>query len=303
MTHVSVVIVNYNSPEYTKKCLKSLSESQKVDFSYSVVVVDNGSKDPFQIPKAYIEFAQVLRSESNLGFTGGNNIGIQYAIESFDSEFVFLLNNDTEIDPKCLRLLVKKMLSNNKIGAVCPKIYFGAGEEFHRQDYNKSDLGNVIWYAGGSIDWKHLAAFHRGVDEIDRSQFDKQLSSDFATGCAVLITREVLEKIGGFDERYFLYFEDVDLSLKISTAGYQIAFEPKAKLWHLNAGSSGGSGSQVHDYYQTRNRLLLAFSHGGVKEWITALRIGLQIFQEKNSIKKLAVFHALTGNFGKKTAI
>jgi len=303
MTHVSVVIVHYNSPVYTRQCLVSLSKSVKIDYSFNVVVVDNGSKDPFKIPKEYQSFATVLRSESNLGFTGGNNIGIQYAIESFDSEFVFLLNNDTEIDEKCLRLLTKRMLSDPKIGAICPKIYFGKGQEFHKQDYDRVDLGNIIWYAGGSIDWQHLAAFHRGVDEVDRTQFDKLDSSDFATGCAVLLSREVLEKIGGFDEKYFLYFEDVDLSLKIAAAGYQIAFEPKAKVWHLNAGSSGGSGSKVHDYYQTRNRLLLAFSHGGVREWLTAIRIGLQVLSENNPTKRTAVLHAFTGNYGKKATI
>lgn len=303
MTHVSVVIVNYNSPVDTRKCLKSLANLSKTDYAFDVVVVDNGSKTPFQIPESYQNFAKVLRSESNLGFTGGNNMGIQHAIENFDSEFVYLLNNDTEVDSKSLRYLVKRIVSDPKIGAVCPKIYFGKGREFFKKDYSRSELGNVIWYAGGSIDWQHLSAFHRGVDEVDRGQFDKLETSDFATGCAVLLRREVLEKTGGLDERYFLYFEDVDLSLRILSAGYQIAFEPQAKVWHYNAVSSGGSGSKVHDYYQTRNRLLLAFLHGGVKDWLTALRVSLQTLSQDNSTKKLAVFHALTGRYGKTTTL
>lgn len=303
MTHISVVIVNYNSPDYTKKCLASLSKSIKTDLNFNVLVVDNGSKEVFKIPKEYQSFATVLRSESNLGFTGGNNMGIQHAIEAFDSEFVFLLNDDTEVDEKCLKFLTKRMLADPKIGAICPKIYFGKGQEFHKPDYNRNDLGNIIWYAGGSMDWQHLAAFHIGVDEVDRGQFDKLESSDFATGCAIMIRRELLEKTGGFDERYFLYFEDVDLSLKIASAGYQIGFEPKAKVWHINAGSSGGSGSRLHQYYQTRNRFLLAFMHGSVKEWLTAIRIALQILSEKNSVKTTAVLHAFTANFGKKSTI
>jgi GT2 family glycosyltransferase len=304
MTHVSIIVVNYNSSEFTKKCLGSLAKTVEKNFKFNVVIVDNGSREAYQIPTAYQKFATILRSESNLGFTGGNNAGIQHAIETFDSEFVFLLNNDTEVDPKALKFLVEHLQSDPKIGAVSPKIYFGAGSEFHITNYSREERGNVIWYAGGSIDWQHLAAFHRGVDEIDRGQFDSQNQSDFATGCAVLIRRELLEKIGGFDERYFLYFEDVDLSLKISSAGYQIRFEPKAKVWHFNAGSSGGSGSDIHNYYQTRNRLLLAFTHGNWQNWLTSIRIMLQIIldnKEKSNTKKTAVFHALTNNFGKKS--
>lgn len=303
MTHVSIVLVHYNTPEYTTACLKSLSELKTRDFTYKVVVVDNGSLEAFSLKKQYQSFATVVRSVTNLGFTGGNNLGISHAIETYDSEFVFLLNTDTELAQDSLKQLITALQNNPKMGAVCPKIYFGKGHEFHTKEYSKEQLGNVLWYAGGSIDWRHLVGFHRGVDEVDRGQFDNQQNSDFATGCAMLVRREVLEKIGGFDERYFLYFEDVDLSLKIRAAGYEIGFEPQAQVWHFNAGSTGGSGSAVHEYYQTRNRLLLAFAHGTWKEWLAALRIAWQTLRESNSVKTSAVWHALSGTYGKQPII
>ena len=303
MTHVSIILVHYNTPEYTLGCLRSLSEVKTAQFSVSVIVVDNGSLEPLQIPKKYSDLATIVRSNTNLGFTGGNNLGISYAIETHDSEYVLLLNTDTELDPQAVKVLVKTLQQHPKMVAVCPKIYFGAGSEFHDQSYSKDQLGRILWYVGGSIDWRHLAAFHRGVDEVDRGQFDSQVESDFATGCAVLVRREVLEKIGGFDDRYFLYFEDVDLSLKIRRAGYTIGFAPESVVWHFNAGSSGGSGSAVHTYYQTRNRLLLAFLHGGWQNWMTALRIALKELKESNATKTTAVFHALTGTYGKQPVL
>lgn len=303
ITHVSIVLVHYNTPDLTLNCVKSLQELRKKNFNFDIVIVDNGSRDVFKLPQKYSKNVMIIRSDANLGFTGGNNLGITRAIEAFNSEYVLLLNTDTLVDSSAVAYLVETLEKNSKFGAVCPKIYFAKNSEFHINSYKKQDLGNVLWYAGGSIDWQHLAAFHRGVDEIDRGQFDLQKTSDFATGCAVLIRREVLEKIGGFDDRYFLYMEDVDLSLQIKNLGYQIGFDPKAKVWHINAGSSGGSGSSVHEFYQTRNRLLLAFSHGNWNIWLTALRIAIKDMRFGGEVKKKAVFSALTGRYGKQTVI
>lgn len=304
MTHVSIVIVNYNSQEDTLECLESLEKIKSPGFKYSILIVDNASKEAFTLPKRLqrkeVEF---IRSDANLGFTGGNNIGIHYCVEKFNSDYVLLLNNDTTVDPDFLSALIKQSAANPRVGLMCSKIYFSKGREFHIESYKGSQLGKILWYAGGAIDWKHLVASHRGVDEVDMGQFDSQSESDFATGCSVLIKREVLEKVGTFDKRFFLYMEDVDLSVRVTKAGYSIGFCSNSIVWHKNAGSSGGAGSSVHEYYQTRNRLLFAFKHGSWSELIIAVRLAIGYLLTGTSKQKQAVLHLVTAQFGKQPII
>ncbi len=304
MIHVSIILVNYNSKEDTIECLKSLQNIKSTGFKHSIIVVDNASREALELPKSLQENQiQILRSESNKGFTGGNNLGIYYAVEKFNSDYVLLLNNDTTVDEEFLKELLKTAESDPRTGMVASKIYFSKGNEFHKESYDKSELGKVLWYAGGSIDWNHLAAFHRGVDEIDRGQFDEQTESDFATGCSVLVKREILEKVGTLDKRFFLYLEDVDWSVRVTKAGYKIAFCPKSVVYHKNAGSSGGSGSPTHSYYQTRNRLLFAFKHGSWKEIATALRIAFSLLLHGSATQRQAVLHFFMMQFGKQPII
>ena len=304
MIHISIILINYNSKEDTIDCLKSLAKIKSTGFKYNIIIVDNASKDFFIVPKSLQnDDTIIIRSEANKGFTGGNNMGIYYAVEKYNSDYVLLLNNDTIVAENFLKELVRTAQADPRIGMVASKIYFMKGKEFHKDSYNKAELGTVLWYAGGSIDWKHLAAFHRGVDEIDRGQFDTQTESDFATGCSVLVKREILEKVGIFDKRFFLYLEDVDWSVRVTRAGYKIAFCPTSVVYHKNAGSSGGSGSITHDYYQTRNRLLFAFKHGNLKETITALRIAVLTFLNGSSSQKKAVIHFFMMQFGKQPII
>ena len=304
MIHVSIILINYNTKDDTLECLKSLQNIKTTNFKHTVIIIDNGSKEPFELPKNLdADNIKILRSEANKGFTGGNNLGIYYAVEKFNSDYVLLLNNDTTVDENFLKELVKTAESDQRIGMVASKIYFTQGREFHASSYSKDELGKILWYAGGSIDWNHLAAFHRGVDEVDRGQFDTQTESDFATGCSVLVKREILEKVGILDKRFFLYMEDVDWSVRVIKAGYTVGFAPKSVVYHKNAGSSGGSGSSTQSYYQTRNRLLFAFKYGTWKEIITALRITLLILLKGTAIERRAVLHFFTMQFGKQPII
>ncbi len=301
MDHISIILVNYNADELTKDCLRSLQNLTAKNFRYHILVVDNGSQVPLKLPRSLqSDHVQVIRSESNLGFTGGNNLGITYAVERYNSEYICLLNNDTTVDANFLQHLYDRLDGQVIGGMVCPKIYFSKGFEYHSEAYPKSELGNVLWYAGGSIDWPNLIAFHRGVDEIDRGQFDKQLTSDFCTGACVLISREVLETIGLFDERLFLYFEDTDLSIRAKKKGYQLLFEPNAVIWHKNAGSSGGAGSVLHQYYQTRNRIFFGLKHGSDRVRLTVARFVLKKLISGTAVEKKAAWHVLLGNLGKE---
>lgn len=304
MIHVSTILVTFNTTKDTLECLNSLQEIKTTGFKHSIIIVDNASKEPFVLPKKFLDAdIEVIRSESNKGFTGGNNMGIYYAIEKYNSDYVLLLNNDTTVDPNFLKEMVRMAQDDANIGMVGSKIYFTKGNEYHADSYTKEEIGKVLWYAGGSIDWNHIAAFHRGVDEVDRGQFDTQSESDFVTGCSMLVKREVLEKIGTFDKRFFLYFEDVDWSLRAQKAGYTIGFCPTSIVYHKNAGSSGGSGSTIHQYYQARNRLLFAFKHGSWKDIVTALRLAALYAFYGTKQQRLAVFHMFTLQFGKQPIV
>ncbi len=304
MDHLSLIIVNYNSEEDTRRCLESLSDVTTSGFRFTVVLVDNGSRSEFVLPKKMGALeVDVVRSEANLGFTGGNNLGIRHALDTYNSDHIVLLNNDTYVAADFLQQLYHHAQQHPEAGLVCPKIYFGKGREYHASSYTASEMGNVIWYAGGSIDWPNLLAFHRGVDEVDRGHLDKLQRSDFATGCCVLIRREVLENIGLFDERFFLYLEDVDLSRRAQRAGFEIGLCTAAKVWHLNAGSSGGAGSPLHQYYQARNRILFALKHGTWKLRLLAARLVWQWLLFGTTVERSAAMDAVVGRWGKRLVL
>lgn len=301
MDLISIILVNYNTPQETKACLDSLFQVKTKGFRFNVVVVDNGSKKPLQLPSKYLEHGvDLLRSEANLGFTGGNNLGISHAIKSYQSDFIMMLNSDTVVAPDFLTELHEKLTADPKAGIAAPKMYFHRGFEFFDKSYSQVERHHVIWYAGGSIDWVNLASFHRGVDEVDRGQFDQLTESDFATGCCILIRREIIERVGILDKQYFLYSEDVDYSLRVKEAGFKILFVPNSVIWHKIGRSSGGAGSKLQQYYQTRNRLLLTFKHGPIKAKMTAIRLLVQWIFTGNGTERQAVFDFLLGRLGKQ---
>lgn len=304
MDHISLVIVHYNTEAETLACLRSLNQVETRGFRLQIVVWDNASKEPLVLPPSLqTDRIELLRSESNLGFTGGNNQAIKHAISAYNSDYVVLLNSDTIVAPDFLQHLYDQSKRQPQWGFVAPKIYFAPGYEYHQQSYLAKDKGHVLWYAGGSIDWRNLSAFHRGTDELDQGQFDQQTTSDFATGCCILIPRRILETVGLLDERYFLYLEDVDWSLRVLAAGYQIGFCPESHVWHKNAGSSGGAGSAVHQYYQTRNRLVLFWRYSSLRTKATIARFAWQLLTHGVPPERQAVINWLTGQLGKRTVI
>jgi len=260
MTKIFVSILNYNGNKDTHACLQSLEEVEKQESEINVVVVDNASREKFTDDEKYKNFSlKIIRSEINLGFSGGQNLGIKYSLEN-GADYIVILNNDVLLD-KNLIVELLKTFDEKDCGIISPKIYFAKGHEFHKDRYQSEDLGKVIWYAGGKMDWQNVIASHIGVDEVDKGQYQNVKEIDFASGCCEMIKKEVFEKAGFFDDRYFLYYEDNDLSQRAKAHNFKIFYQPKALMWHLNAGSAGGSGSALQDYYITRNRLLFGFSY------------------------------------------
>lgn len=272
---IVAVVLHFGSSDSTSECLDSLLKLNiPKDSSFKIILVDNDPENRFDPNKKLPERVQVVVNEQNFGYSEGNNVGIRQAM-SENADYVMILNNDTKLDKNCLINLVS-CLENANTGAAVPKIYFEKGYEFHKERYKKDDLEKVIWYAGGIMDWENLIGHHRGVDEVDNGQYDKSEETQQLTGCCVLLKRQILEKVGLFDKKYFLYYEDADLSVRIKKAGYNIIYCPKALAWHKNAGSSG-SGSILQDYYITRNRLLFGSKYASARTRLALLREALKI--------------------------
>lgn len=282
MKHVAISLLNFNGKQNTLDCLNSLGNIEKDNFESSIIVVDNSSTDGsvedirHYISSGKYDGIKIIENKKNLGFSGGHNIAIKYALES-GADYVLILNNDTYVDKHFLIELLKVAEKNRDIGIFVPKIYFAPGFEFHKDRYLESEVGKVLWYAGGKMNWANVIGQHRGVDEVDRGQYDKTEETEIATGCCMLIKKEVFEKVGMLDSKYFLYYEDSDLSMRIKKAGYKVMYVHKSIIWHKNAGSVGGSGSKLQDYYITRNRLLFGLRYAPIRAKFALFRESLRI--------------------------
>ncbi len=300
MHRVAVIIVNWNGLEDTLTCLSSLAKLNTEDFKVDIIVVDNGSTDDsVRVIQKKFPKVTMLLSVENFGFTGGNNRGIWYA-RGLGYDYIWLLNNDTTVDANALRELAT-VLASDGVGIAGSKIYFAPGKEFHTNRYKDEERGNVLWYAGGLIDWGNMYASHRGVDEVDHGQYDKSQETEFITGCSMMIKREVFEHIGVLDDRYFLYLEDLDFSLRAKRAGYRLMYTPASHIWHSNAGSTDGAGSRLHEYYQTRNRILAGFHYAPLRTRLALFRESLRFLMLGTKTQKAAVKDAFSQNFGKQS--
>ncbi len=299
MKKVFIVILNYKGHRDTLELLDLLKKITKDGIELRVVVVDNFPSDPIKLEdEKYKDLnLNAIYNEKNLGFSGGNNVGIKYSLGN-GADYVVILNNDTFVDKDFLKELIETAESDDKIGIVAPKIYFAKGFEFHKDRYKKDELGKVIWYAGGKIDWKNVIGNHRGLDDVDKGQFDEDGETQMATGCCFLVKKEVLERVGLYDDRYFLYFEDADLSERVKKAGYKIMYEPKAIIWHKNAQSTG-AGSDLQTYFQTRNRLLFGLSYAPIRSRLALLRESLRLILVGRYWQKRGVMDFYLLRFGK----
>ncbi len=239
---VYIIILNWNGKDDALECIKSL---KKINYgNYKIIAVDNGSSDGsvFEIKEKHPEIT-IIENKKNLGFAGGNNAGIKYAINN-GTDYVLLINNDTIVEEDFLDKLVKAGESDKKIGILGSKICY-------------YDEPEIIWSAGGNVNWLKNKGVHIGLNEIDEGQYDKIKEVDYLTGCCLLIKREVIEKIGALSEDYFLYYEDTDFSLRARNAGYKCVYVPSAKIYHkVSRSTKPGSFSYV--YYHTRNGLAMA---------------------------------------------
>lgn len=301
MKKVFAITINFNKEKVTMNWLDSMQKVEKDGFSLDLVIVDNASTIPFVLPKSKEnDNVHVLRIKENTGFTGGNNFGVDYAL-LHGADYVLVINNDTAADKNLVKSLLGVLDSNPKIGVTTPKIYFAKGHEYHKEKYKKEELGNVFWYAGGYTDWANVRSIHRGVDEVDNGQYDKIEPTTFASGCCLLIKREVIEKIGLFDKRGFMYYEDAIFCEAVRNAGYEIWYVPTAILWHLNAESSGGSGNNLQDYFITRNQMLFGMMYAPLRSKVALIRQSIRYLLRGRPMQKKGIRDFYLGKFGKGT--
>ncbi|MFZ5917169.1 MAG: glycosyltransferase family 2 protein [Chloroflexota bacterium] len=257
MPRVWIVVLNWNGLADTLECLASL---QRLDYpNYEVIVVDNGSTDgSVKVIQAQFPDITLIANEQNLGFTGGNNIGLRYALER-GADYALLLNNDTEVAPDFLRLLVEVAEANPAIGIAGPTIYYHAQPE-------------RIWSAGGVIDWQRGLTSMIGLGETDAGEHGAAPRDvDFVTGCAFLVKWAVMKQVGLLDERFFAYYEEAEWCVRARRAGFRILHVPQSRLWHKISPERRAASPQVH-YYMTRNRLLfLRLVKAGWRAWLYTL--------------------------------
>jgi len=209
---------------------------------FRILVIDNGSTDGSEsfLRKRFPDI-KIIQTGKNLGFAGGNNVGIRYALDQ-GADLVWLLNNDTIVDPECLARMVQIAAADDRVGMVGSKIYYHHAPK-------------TIWFAGGEIDFeKGEVTRHLGKDEDDRGDYDILRETGYITGCSILARREMIEDIGLMEEDYFLYFEDADWSLRARQKGWKLLYEPKAILWHKEGAQTEKVYSPRFVYYFLRNR-------------------------------------------------
>lgn len=240
---ISVILVNYNGAGDTIECISSICNSIEKD--YRVIVVDNCSTDDsvkkLKDNQNKYKF-ELLVAEKNLGFSNGNNIGIKRALE-LGTDYIWLLNNDTLIEPNTMTELLKCFAASIHCGVAIGKILYESCRE-------------KIWYAGGSFNQVNARTEHWHYNEISGINDNKLQRVTFATGCCVFMSITAFQKVGYMDEDYFLYEEDADYSIKIIRSGYEIIYNPQAIVYH-KVSSSTGSSSPLSQYYSIRNKFLL----------------------------------------------
>ncbi len=258
---ISIITINYNGLADTCALIDTIPFN---DETLEVIVVDNASKeDEATIIEQCYPQVKVIRSKDNLGFAGGNNLGIKAA----RGQYLFFINNDTVLDVKgqksevigFFQPLIDRLKSSPKIGMVCPKIRFTWGN-------------HPIQFAGytplSRITMRNRSI---GFGEADNGQYNTAHTTPYAHGAAMMVKREAIEKAGVMPECYFLYYEELDWSMMIRRAGYEIWYEPAYTIYHKESQATG-QNSPLRTYYITRNRLLFVQRNNkDVSRYITYL--------------------------------
>ncbi len=275
---LSIITINYNGLKDTCELIDSIPFNNDME----VIVVDNASKqDEASIISERYPQAKVIRSQKNLGFAGGNNLGIKEA----KGKYILLINNDTYFKDFNIDALIERLESSDKIAIICPKLRFAWGN-------------NPIQFAGytplTNVTIRNQAI---GFGEEDKGQYDIAHPTPYAHGAAMLIKREAIEKVGLMPECFFLYYEEIDWSMRFTRAGYEIWYDPACTVYHKESQTTG-QNSPLRTYYITRNRLLLVKrNYKGINKYLSYIYL-IGLVATRDIIK-----YSLQGRFGLVKAV
>lgn len=292
------IVLAYNGVELTLECLATLRNQDYP--SLHLLVVDNASTDgTAEILRQQAPDVELLEAPENLGYAGGNNLGMRHALAN-GAELLFLVNNDTRLDPRCVSALVEEIQKPPACGAVGPMVYTW-------------DNWEIISSAGGWVNWAAADAVNVGAGEVDRGQYPPR-SVDFVNGCGILVSKAAVECAGLIDERFFMYWEETDWCTRMRKAGLDVRFQPTAKMQH-KAPLTWRAQSPATLYYMGRNRLFFFARHTqGVKK-VQALynasrglvhgivRNRLEGNFYASSAAQLALVDGLLGRWGRRTLV
>jgi len=273
----AIIIINYNNPRDTEKCLRSLSRFSPQS---PVVVVDNASTtgDIDTVCRNY-KNVKLLKNYHNLGFGRGNNVGIKWALTNTGCKYILILNNDAYLKDDAICLLEEYMDRNPQIDVCSPKIVFADDTDF-------------TWYNGGEINWKRGGARTWGIHKKIVGETSPSEVTHI-TGCAMMLRKTIIERVGGFDPRYFIYVEDVELCARISRNGGRLAYLPTSVVFHKVHGSIKRNKKQFdqlkspdnpHLPFYIRNSLcnhflVLNTYAGGIERWCGNLYLAARWFR------------------------
>jgi GT2 family glycosyltransferase len=256
--HVAAIVLNWNRPAETVACVESLLSSDWT--MLTTIVVDNGSESNISdLLGERFPGVKIVRNETNRGFAGGMNDGIRHALE-FEADYLLLLNNDTTVDPRMVRLLVEAARQHPDAGILSP-LQFQRGAP------------DVVATAGLRVNPRHA---YQGkplrFGERERTPLTGVHEVDAVVGTAMLVPGRVLSQVGLLDERLYLYIEDVEWALRMRRRGYRIYVAYEARLWHSVSASSGGRNSPLVSYYHARNTFVVSARHAPMRRLRSKMR-------------------------------
>lgn len=244
---VSIIILNWNGLKNTIECLESL---KKITYpNYEMIVVDNASEgnDADILEEKYKDYIRVIRNKENLGFAGGNNVAIRQVLKEGKSDYILLLNNDTIVEPNFLNELVKHY---DELTGICAPLIFNY--------YNQ----NEIWSSGGKFD------ILKGTYSNSKKPIKgKQKETSFITGCCWLLKKEIFQKIGLLDERYFLYSEDVDFCYRLRKKGYKLKIIPSSVIFHKVSKGTSKKPFLMYYYFHRSKLIFIDKNYSGLKKF------------------------------------
>jgi GT2 family glycosyltransferase len=253
------IVLSWNGREDTVSCLDALAKVSEP--RVRVVCVDNGSTDgSVEAMRDHHPETHVIENGRNLGFAGGCNIGIRWALDQ-GAEWVLLVNNDAVIAPDAIAEFAAAAKQ-------CPKAGVLAGKLYH------ADRPYRVWYAGQRfVAWLGYSGRHRGEGRRDRPRYRRAAPTDRANGALMAISRTAIESVGMLDEKLFAYVEDIDFSVRARSAGFEVLFVPAARAWHRVGASSAAAAHNI--YYGTRNMVVVCERHWPLPRLLSQLRRGM----------------------------